>query len=201
MSDILTNMIYAFLICFFMDLILIVVVVICWKQIKFRFYSMFMTRKGYGLIHLIGNDRQLKDHFVKIKDMVAIDNKQYVTNNDVVVFKGKIPCYFHNTNVADPLNITSVPSRVDIGFKCPECEKEVNANVAIPFKPIDSETLDTTLLRAATAGGLRDFLKKNKMFLIMAVVTLIIVGITLIMVWTNQSMLTEIKDAGATVLV
>ena len=102
------NTTIVYLVSFIILYVLITVIIL----IRFRhllmdeFRKKFLIRMGYGYVRINGNDKRIKEHFVKLnKKQVEIEKCIYFTDSNKIKFKGTAPVHDFREGIAEPIDV------------------------------------------------------------------------------------------------
>ena len=102
------NVTIVYLVSFFSLYVILTIAVF----IRFRhlfmdeFRKKFLIRRGYGYIRINGNDKRIKEYFMKLnKEQIKIGNGIYFIDPDRIKFKGTAPVYEFREGVSKPIDV------------------------------------------------------------------------------------------------
>ena len=87
-------------------LITVIVLVRFWHLLMDEFRKKFLIKRGYGYVRINGNDKRIKEYFMKLnKKQVEIRKCIYFTDPDKIKFKGVVPVYDFREGIAEPIDV------------------------------------------------------------------------------------------------
>ena len=102
------NTTIVYLVSFIILYVLVTVIIL----IRFRhlfmdeFRKKFLIKRGYGYARIHGNDKRIKEHFVKLTTkQIKIGNNIYFVDPNKIKFKGIVPVYDYREGIAEPIDI------------------------------------------------------------------------------------------------
>ena len=102
------NVTIVYLVSFFSLYVILTIAVFAkfWHLFVDEFRKKFLIRRGYGYIRIHGNDKRIKECFMKLtKEHIKIGNGIYFTDPNNIKFKGTAPVYDFREGNAKPIDV------------------------------------------------------------------------------------------------
>lgn len=132
----------------------------------------FMIRRGYGYVRINGNNKTIKEYFIKLtNEKIKIGNKTYLVDPKKIRFKDKAAIFEYKEGIAEPLDVYQ--------------DKMIGT---------DSEYLDGFLMKMKSLARVTAA-KEMQMILLAAAGAAIMSAITAIICYTNYNTLETVSKA------
>ena len=172
------------------------------KQLILNWKRMFLLKKGYGYIKIVGNDARIHTFFTKLNGTTLEKLRKKhgfkVIEPTARVSEENIPTYYFREGFVEPINFFK-PYKVNVTIpNLDDPEKEIVYTVeATPFSQgFESKKIDNLILGEVQAVDIANEFKKNDLIYKVLLATAVLSGIAALYSFDVANKMNVLQQAG-----